>query len=89
MIRHYSLGSFFRHACNALQIQYFPNEGVLAEYNFSEFFETTIEPISQAWLTLPDGWREKMEQRFNWLTCSPDTMLLCSANSLQLSNKTV
>lgn len=75
-----------RHACNAMLIQFFPNEVVLTEYNFSEFFETTIESIYQAWLTLPDGWREKMEQHFNWLTCSPDAMLSCSANSLQLSN---
>lgn len=48
MICHYSLGSFFRHACNAMLIQYFPKEGVFAEYNCSEFFETTIEPIYQA-----------------------------------------
>lgn len=67
-------------------LQFFPNEVVLAEYNFSEFFETTIEPIYQAWLTLPDGWREKMEQHFNWLTCNPDAMLSCSTNSWQLSN---
>lgn len=64
MPRHYSPKSFFRHAPNAMLKRYFDKQGVLAEHDFSEVSETKIEPISQAWLSLPDAQRGEMERDF-------------------------
>ena len=61
MARHYSPKSFFRHAPNAMLMKYFANHGVLTEYDFTE---TKIEPIYQAWLSLPDAQRGEMERDF-------------------------
>ena len=64
MTRHYSPKSFFRHAPNAMLTKYFSKQGVLTEYDFSEVSETKIEPIYQAWLSLPDAQRGEMERDF-------------------------
>ena len=64
MSRHYSPKSFFRHAPNAMLKRYFDKQGVLTEHDFSEVSETKIEPIYQAWLSLPDTERGKMERDF-------------------------
>ena len=64
MARHYSPKSFFRHAPNAMLKRYFDKHGVLTEHNFSEITETKIEPIYQAWLSLPDAQRGEMERDF-------------------------
>ena len=64
MARHYSPRSFFRHAPNAMLKRYFAKHGVLTEHDFSEITETKIEPIYQAWLSLPDAQRGEMERDF-------------------------
>ena len=64
MARHYSPKSFFRHAPNAMLKRYFVNHGVLTEHDFSEISETKIEPIYQAWLSLPDAQRGEIERDF-------------------------
>lgn len=64
MARHYSPRSFFRHAPNAMLKRYFDKQGALTEYDFSDVSETKIEPIYQAWLTLPDAQRGDMERDF-------------------------
>ncbi|MDP1766072.1 MAG: hypothetical protein Q8K83_04130 [Methylotenera sp.] len=64
MARHYSPKSFFRHAPNAMMMRYFSKHGVLTEHDFSEIPETKIEPIYQAWLSLPDTQRGEMERDF-------------------------
>ncbi len=64
MARHYSPRSFFRHAPNAMLKRYFDMHGVLSQHDFSDISETKIEPIYQAWLTLTDAQRGKMEQDF-------------------------
>ena len=64
MARHYSPRSFFRHAPNAMFKRYFDKQGVLTEHDFSEVSETKIEPIYQAWLSLPDAQRGEMERDF-------------------------
>lgn len=64
MARHYSPRSFFRHAPNAMLKRYFDKQGALTEYDFSDVSETKIEPIYQAWLTLPDAQRGEMERDF-------------------------
>lgn len=64
MAGHYSPKSFFRHAPNAMLMKYFANHGALTEHDFSEITETKIEPIYQAWLSLPDTQRGEMERDF-------------------------
>ena len=64
MARHYSPRSFFRHAPNAMLKRYFDKQGVLTGHDFSGVSETKIEPIYQAWLTLPDAQRGEMERDF-------------------------
>jgi len=64
MARHYSPRSFFRHAPNSMLKRYFEKQGVLTEHDFSEVSETKVEPIYQAWLTLPDAQRGEMERDF-------------------------
>lgn len=64
MARNYSPKSFFRHAPNAMLMKYFSKHDVLTEYDFSEITETKIEPIYQAWLSLPDTQRGEMERDF-------------------------
>lgn len=64
MARHYSPRSFFRHAPNAMLKRYFDNHGVLSQHDFNNISETKIEPIYQAWLTLPDAKRSEMERDF-------------------------
>ncbi|NMM29173.1 MAG: hypothetical protein HHJ12_18330 [Glaciimonas sp.] len=64
MARNYSPKSFFRHAANAMLVRYFAKVGVLTEYDFSQVSETKIEPIYQAWLSLPDTQRGEMERDF-------------------------
>lgn len=64
MARHYSPRSFFRHAPNAMLKRYFDKQGVLTEHDFSEVSETKIEPIYQAWISLPDAQRGEMERDF-------------------------
>ena len=64
MARNYSPRSFFRHAPNAMLKRYFDKQGVLTEHKFSDASETKIEPIYQAWLTLPDAKRGEMERDF-------------------------
>ena len=64
MARHYSPRSFFRHAPNAMLKRYFDKHGALTEYDFSEVTEKNIEPIYQAWLSLPDAQRGEMGRDF-------------------------
>lgn len=64
MVPHYSPRSFFRHAPNVMLVRYFAKQGVLAKHDFSAVSETKIEPIYQAWLTLPDAQRGEMERDF-------------------------
>jgi hypothetical protein len=64
MARHYSPKSFFRHAPNNMLVQYFAKYGVLTEHDFSQVSETKIEPMYQAWLSLPDMQRGEMERDF-------------------------
>lgn len=64
MARHYSPRSFFRHAPNGMLKKYFDKRDVLTEYDFGEIAETRIEPIYQAWLSLPDAKRGEMERDF-------------------------
>lgn len=64
MSRQYSPKSFFRHAPNAMLKRYFAKHGVLTEYDFGAITETKIEPIYQAWLSLPDTQRGEMERDF-------------------------
>ena len=64
MARHYSPRSFFRHAPNAMLKRYFDKQGVLSGHDFSEVSETKIEPIYQAWSSLPDAQRGEMERDF-------------------------
>ena len=64
MSRQYSPKSFFRHAPNAMLKRYFAKHDVLTEYDFSAITETKIEPIYQAWLSLPDTQRGEMERDF-------------------------
>lgn len=64
MARHYSPRSFFRHAPNAMLKRYFDKHGALTEYDFSEVTEKNIEPIYQAWLSLPSTQRGEMERDF-------------------------
>lgn len=42
--------------------RYFDKHGVLLQHDFSDISETKIEPIYQAWLTLPDAQRSKMKR---------------------------
>ncbi len=64
MAQNYSPKSFFRHAPNAMLKRYFDKQGVLTGHDFSEVTETKIEPIYQAWLSLPDIQRGEMERDF-------------------------
>lgn len=64
MSHHYSPKSFFRHAPNAMLMKYFARHQVLTDHDFSEVSETKIEPIYQAWLSLPDTQRGEMERDF-------------------------
>lgn len=64
MARLYSPKTFFRNAPNAMLMRYFAQHKVLSEYDFSDISETKIEPIYQAWLTLPDSQRGEMERDF-------------------------
>ncbi|HEX7641955.1 MAG TPA: hypothetical protein VF450_06940 [Noviherbaspirillum sp.] len=64
MARQYSPKSFFRLAPNAMLKRYFDKRGVLAEHDLGAISETKIEPIYQAWLTLPDALRSDMEREF-------------------------
>jgi len=57
MARNYPPKSFFRHASNAMLKRYFNKQDVLTNYDFSMASETKIEPIYQAWLSLPDAQR--------------------------------
>lgn len=60
----YSPRTFFRHVPNAMLKQYFTSKGVLNEHDFSKVPEVEIEPIYQAWLSLPDNQRGEMESDF-------------------------
>ena len=64
MVRNYSPRAFFRHAPNAMLKRYFDNQGVLTEHDFSAVSETKIEPIYQAWSSLPDTQRGETERDF-------------------------
>lgn len=64
MGRHYSPRSFFRHVPNAMLKRYFDKHDALTQYDFSGVSESKIEPIYQAWLSLPDLQRGIMERDF-------------------------
>lgn len=64
MARQYSPKAFFRHVPNAMLKRYFDARGVLREHDFSVLTESEIEPIYQAWLTIPDEMRGNMEWDF-------------------------
>ena len=64
MARNYSPKSFFRHAPNEMLVRYFTRRAVLAEHDFSKISETKIEPIYNAWLSLPDTQRREIERDF-------------------------
>lgn len=60
----YSPRAFFRHVPNVVIKQYFTSRNVLVEHDFSKVTEADIEPIYQAWLSLPDNQRGEMERDF-------------------------
>jgi hypothetical protein len=60
----YSPRTFFRHVPNAVIKQYFTSKGVLIKHDFSKVTEADIEPIYEAWLSLPDNQRGEMERDF-------------------------
>jgi hypothetical protein len=62
--RQYQPRRFFRNAPNRLLQQYFSGRGVLAEVDFGTLTETQVEPVYEAWLTLPEDVRNAMEQDF-------------------------
>ena len=64
MARQYSPRNFFRHVPNRLLEQYFKEKKVLAEIKFDELKETKIEPIYEAWLSLPEKERNDIEKDF-------------------------
>jgi len=69
----YSPKSFFRNVPNATLKQYFTQKKVLLEHDFSELPETKIDPIYDAWLTIPSQQRGEMERDFkdiNQLACA-------------------
>jgi len=82
MARHYSPRSFFRHAPNAMLKRYFDNHGVLSQHDFSNISETKIEPIYQAWLTLPDAQRSEMERDFRKIDA-----LACDGGVIAIMNE--
>ena len=60
----YSPRTFFRHVPNAMLKEYFTSKNVLNEHDFSKVPEADIEPIYQAWLSLPYKERGEMERDF-------------------------
>lgn len=64
MARDYQPRRFFRAAPNALLKRYFDDKGVLSDVDFAALKETKVEPIYEAWLTLPDEARNEMERDF-------------------------
>lgn len=64
MARQYSPKSFFRHAPNRMLVRYFAARKVLTGNDFDRMSETKIEPMYQAWLSLPDTERGEMERDF-------------------------
>ena len=54
----------FSSCAHAMLKRYFDKQGVLTAHDFSDISETKIEPIYQAWLTLPDAQRGEMELDF-------------------------
>jgi hypothetical protein len=64
MTRAYQPKRFFRDAPNRLLKQYFAGQKVLADIDFDALGETKIDPLYEAWLTLPGESRKAMEQDF-------------------------
>ena len=60
----YSPRTFFRHVPNAVLKEYFTSKGVLNGHDFSKVPEGEIEPIYEAWLSLPDDQRGEIERDF-------------------------
>lgn len=61
MSRHYSTRDFFRSMPNALLARYFAARGVLEDFDFAAMKETKIEPLFEAWMTVPEALRVKIE----------------------------
>ena len=64
MSNNYSPKHFFRRVPNHLLKKYFKRQNVLSDLDFKKFNETKVEPIYQAWLTLSQDIRNKIEQDF-------------------------
>lgn len=64
MAQEYQPRRFFRNVPNRLLQRYFAARNVLSEVDFGALTETQVEPIYEAWLTLPDDARKEMEQDF-------------------------
>lgn len=64
MAKHYSPKQFFRKSPNWLLQRYFERQNVLYEIDFSKISEAKIDPLYEAWLSLPDSARKEMEHDF-------------------------
>lgn len=61
MTTHYSTKGFFRNTPNAMLARYFAAREVLQDFDFKAIKETKIEPLFEAWMTLPEAQRAPME----------------------------
>lgn len=61
MASHYSIKGFLRNTPNALLARCFAARGVLQDFDFKAIKETRIDPLFEAWMTLPEVQRAKLE----------------------------
>lgn len=76
MPRHYSTRDFFRQMPNALLSRYFASCAVLPEFDFAGMKETKIDALFDAWMTLAEGVRLKLEAELReiWdMSCAAGT----------------
>jgi hypothetical protein len=64
MARHYSTRDFFRQMPNRLLSRYFERQGLFAELNLAGMRELKVEPLLDAWQSLPDEERKAMDAEF-------------------------
>lgn len=61
MASHYSIKGFLRNTPNALFARNFAARYVLQDFDFKAIKETKIDPLSEAWMTLLEAQRAKLE----------------------------
>ncbi|MBF0422165.1 MAG: hypothetical protein HQL73_04155 [Magnetococcales bacterium] len=64
MARHYHPRKFFRNVPNKLLRRFFHQEGVLGELAWDDIGEAKVDPIYDAWLTLDQETRDRLERSF-------------------------